>query len=271
MTFRSAAPARRIGMIVPSSSTTMETEIPELLRRQSLQTGDRFTFHSARLRLRQVTPEALTAMNELAIGAVASLCDAEVEALMYACLVSAPIGAASNAPAIEARLVEAARRAAAGSATPPPAIVSSAAALVAALHSLGAERIALVAPCRKELTAQIAAAIAGQGIEVVQTHSHGLVDNAAIGRLDTEELLAIAGEIDLAGADALVLSACMQMPSLDILDDVEQALGLPVISAATASTHLLLERLGIEPRIERAGWLLRSSRQHATRPQALAA
>lgn len=249
MTFRSAAPAWRIGMIVPSSGTTMETEIPELLRRQSLKTSDRFTFHSARLRLRQVTPEALTAMNELAIGAVASLCDAEVDALMYACLVSAPFGAASNAPAI----------------------VSSAAALVAALHSLGAERIALVAPCRKELTAQIAAAIASRGIAVVQTHSQGLVDNVAIGRFDTGELLAIAGEIDLAGADALVLSACMQMPSLDILDDVEQALGLPVVSAATASAHLLLERLGIEPRIERAGWLLRSSRQHVTRPQALAA
>ncbi len=271
MTFRSAAPAWRIGMIVPSSGTTMETEIPELLRRQSLKTSDRFTFHSARLRLRQVTPEALTAMNELAIGAVASLCDAEVDALMYACLVSAPFGAASNAPAIEARLVEAAHRAAAGGATPPPAIVSSAAALVAALHSLGAERIALVAPCRKELTAQIAAAIASRGIAVVQTHSQGLVDNVAIGRFDTGELLAIAGEIDLAGADALVLSACMQMPSLDILDDVEQALGLPVVSAATASAHLLLERLGIEPRIERAGWLLRSSRQHVTRPQALAA
>lgn len=80
MTFRSAAPIRRIGMIVPSLSTTMETEIPELLRRQSLKTGDRFSFHSARLRLRQVTPEALTAMNELAIGAVATLCDAEVDA-----------------------------------------------------------------------------------------------------------------------------------------------------------------------------------------------
>ena len=269
MTLRSAAPVRRIGMIVPSSNTTMETEIPELLRRQSLKTGDRFTFHSARLRLRQVTPEALTAMNELAIGAVAALCDAEVDALMYACLVSTPFGAAS--PAIEARLVEAARRATAGSNTLPPAIVSSAAALVAALQSLGAERIALVAPCRKELTAQIAAAIAGHGIAVVQTHSRGLVDNAAIGRLGTDELLAIAGELDLADADALVLSACMQMPSLDILDDVEQALGLPVISAATASTHLLLERLGLEPRIERSGWLLRSSRQPVARRQGLAA
>lgn len=271
MTLRSAAPVRRIGMIVPSSNTTMETEVPELLRRQSLKTGDRFTFHSARLRLRQVTPEALTAVNELAIGAVAALCDAEVDALMYACLVSTPFGAVSSAQAIEPRLVEAARRAAAGSATPPPAIVSSSGALVAALHSIGAERIALVAPCRKELTAQIAAAIAGHGIAVVQTHSRGLVDNAAIGRLGTDELLAIAGELDLADIDALVLSACMQMPSLDILDDVEQALGLPVVSAATASTHLLLERLGLEPRIERAGWLLRSSRQTVARRQDLAA
>jgi maleate isomerase len=38
----------RVGLIVPSSNTTMETELPELFRRQSEATGHRYTFHSAR-------------------------------------------------------------------------------------------------------------------------------------------------------------------------------------------------------------------------------
>lgn len=37
------------------------------------------------------------------------------------------------------------------------------------------------------------------------------------------------------GADALVLSSCVQMPSLPVLQQVEDECDLPVISAATAT------------------------------------
>src|ERR1700755_268038 len=44
----------RIGQIVPSSNTTMETEIPAmLLARQSIR-PERFTFHSSRMRMHKV-------------------------------------------------------------------------------------------------------------------------------------------------------------------------------------------------------------------------
>ena len=55
----------RVGLIVPSSNTTMETEVPALLRaRERVRPEDTFSFHSARLRMEDVTPEALRAMNE---------------------------------------------------------------------------------------------------------------------------------------------------------------------------------------------------------------
>lgn len=48
--------AFRIGMIVPSSNTTMEAEAPELLR--NLAPDDcRFTFHGARVRMLHVRQE----------------------------------------------------------------------------------------------------------------------------------------------------------------------------------------------------------------------
>jgi maleate isomerase len=40
----------RIGLIVPSSNTTMETELPEMFARRAAVTGERFTFHSSRAR-----------------------------------------------------------------------------------------------------------------------------------------------------------------------------------------------------------------------------
>ncbi len=43
----------------------METEIPALLRaREPVAPDERFTFHSSRMRMRNVTPEELRSMNE---------------------------------------------------------------------------------------------------------------------------------------------------------------------------------------------------------------
>ena len=49
----------RVGQIVPSSNVTMETEIPAMLRARETVLPDRFTFHSARMRMKKVTKEEL--------------------------------------------------------------------------------------------------------------------------------------------------------------------------------------------------------------------
>jgi len=41
-------------LIVPSSNTTIETEVPEMLARRAQATGERFTFHSSRAVLKTV-------------------------------------------------------------------------------------------------------------------------------------------------------------------------------------------------------------------------
>ena len=53
----------RIGQIVPSSNTTMETEIPAMLRAREQVEPERFTFHSSRMRMRKVTKDELAAMD----------------------------------------------------------------------------------------------------------------------------------------------------------------------------------------------------------------
>ena len=61
------AGSSRIGLIVPSSNTTMETEVPALLRaRERARPEGTFSFHSARLRMEDVTPDALRAVAKLA-------------------------------------------------------------------------------------------------------------------------------------------------------------------------------------------------------------
>ena len=250
-----AGRAHRVGMIVPSSNTTMETEIPELMRRQSIRSGAAFSFHAARLRLLQVTPEALQAMNACATDAVDALCDAQVDCMMYACLVAAMHGGRRSVEDTGARL--GGQTLSNGNLGP---VITSAGALVNALNVMGVRRAAMITPYKKALTQKVAGTLGEYGIEVTQMHSLEVVDNAAVGRLDPQNLISIAANMDLTGVEALILSACVQMPSLPVIDEVEQMLGLPVISAATATAFALLHSLGMEPAVFGAGQLLHSSR-----------
>jgi len=53
----------RIGQIVPSFNTTMETEVSAMLRAREAIRPERFTSHSSRMRMMKVTKEELAAMD----------------------------------------------------------------------------------------------------------------------------------------------------------------------------------------------------------------
>jgi maleate isomerase len=56
--------------------------------------------------------------------------------------------------------------------------------------------------------------------------------------------------------DTLVLSSCVQMPSLAAIPVVEQEVGLPVVSAAVCTTYQMLQKLGLRTHVPAAGALL---------------
>ena len=78
----------RIGQIVPSSNTTMESEIPAMLRARESILPERFTFHSSRMRMKKVVKEELEAMDRDSDRCAVELSDARVDVLGYACLVA---------------------------------------------------------------------------------------------------------------------------------------------------------------------------------------
>jgi maleate isomerase len=241
----------RIGLIVPSSNITMETELPELFRRQSEATGHRYTFHSARAALKNVTREELLAMVAKAADCAAAVSDADVDVIAYACLVAVMAQGANAHVESEAVISKAA-----ADNGHPAAVSSSAGALVRTLHELGAARVAMVTPYMKPLTKMVSDYIEGAGITVLDAASLEVADNLAVGCLDPRNLPAIARDLQRDGADAIVLSACVQMPSLPAVQAVEDELGLPVITAATATAYEVLKALGHTPAITGAGRLL---------------
>jgi maleate isomerase len=71
--------------------------------------------------------------------------------------------------------------------------------------------------------------------------------------LDTGDLPGHAAGLNLDGVDGIVLSACVQMPSLAAVQRVQDETGLPVVTAATATVRELLQALGFEPSVPDAG------------------
>jgi maleate isomerase len=139
-------------------------------------------------------------------------------------------------------------------------VVSSAGALVAGLLALHARRIALIAPYPELLTATVVDYLAGYGVETVDAISLGITDNVAVGRRDPMDLVGIADQLETGRADAIVLSACVQMPSLAAVPVVERRTRLPVLTAATATVRQVLERLDLDPNVPDSGALLAGPR-----------
>jgi maleate isomerase len=241
----------RIGQIVPSSNTTMETEIPAMLRAREQVRPERFTFHSSRMRMKKVTKEELAEMDAASDRCALELSDARVDVLGYACLVAIMATGKGYHRQSEARLREATR---ANGADAP--VVTSAGALVDALRVIKARRIALVAPYMRPLTELVVDYIRHEDVDVADWRALEIPDNVEVGRHDPARLPAIVAGMDFSTVDAIVLSACVQMPSLPAVAEVEAITRKPVVTAAIATTYAMLKALKLEPIVPGAGALL---------------
>ncbi|MFF0104196.1 maleate cis-trans isomerase family protein [Streptomyces hirsutus] len=241
-----------IGLIVPSSNLTMETELPRLLRaREAAEPEHRFVFHSSRMRMKHVTPEELRAMNAQTERAALELADARPDVVATACLVAIMAQGPGHHCTAEDEITAVLREQ--GAQVP---VVSSAGALLDGIAALGAKKVAIVTPYMRPLTRLVAEYIEDAGVEVVDALSLEVADNLAVARLDPQDLREHYKRLKLGDADAVVLSACVQMPSLAAVQPVEDELGLPVLSAATATAFRILTELGLPPLVPGAGRLL---------------
>ena len=247
----STARTYRIGQIVPSSNTTMETEIPAILRAREALHPERFTFHSSRMRMKQVTKEELAAMDADSDRCALELSDARVDVLGYACLVAIMSMGRGYHCVSEQRL----HQRTVDNGAPAP-VVTSAGALVDGLKAIGAKKVSLLAPYMKPLTALVVDYIEHQGIEVVDSLSLEIADNLEVGRQDPRAPIDITKKLNTSGVDAVVASACVQMPSLASIQPIEDRIGLPVISSSVATTYMMLKRLGLSTSVPGFGSLL---------------
>lgn len=238
----------RIGQIVPSSNVTMEVEIPAIFQLREQHYAERFSFHSSRMRMQHVTPEALASMDGESDRCAVELSDAAVDVMGYACLVAIMAQGLGYHRTSQARL-----EAAVGGASP---IVNSAGALVDALHLMGAKNIAIVTPYMKPLAQKVVDYLEHEGFNVLDRVALEIANNLEVAAQDPLQPLSLIDRLSLNNVDVIVGSCCVQMPSLPAIQAIENRTGIPTVSASIATTFAMMKQLGLDTRIPGLGSLM---------------
>jgi len=229
----------RIGLFVPSSNTTIEPEFYRALPAH-------VTLHAARLYLTQIATDSIENVVGDIEAQARNLASADVDVLV--------LGA--TAPSFLKGLgydVEVTRRIEQASGKPA---TTTSTALVKALKELGIERVALGAAYDDHVNSIAKGFLEANGFQVVRAKGLGLVDNLVVGRLDGSSARELAREIDSPQAQAIVL-ACTNWRTMDVLEQLEQELGKPVLSTTQVSIWAALRMIGETDPIEGYGQLLR--------------
>jgi maleate cis-trans isomerase len=128
--------------------------------------------------------------------------------------------------------------------------------VAAALRELGVKRVALGTPYSEEITLKGKAHLEEHGFDVV---SHGRLENVTdIYEQTAERAYRLGREVDCPEAQAVFLSGT-GMPTLQILEALEQDLGKPAVSANSAMMWHALRLAGVRHPISGYGRLLASA------------
>lgn len=180
-----------------------------------------------------VTPDSLKKMDgALAEAAGRMPAGARFAAVGYACTsATAQIGAERVAAQICAGL---------GAEVPVSDPVS---ACLAACRALDVSRIALVSPYVESVSARLIEVFAEGGLEVTRFGSFNVSEEARVVRIAHRSVVDAALALGQGDACEAVFLSCTNLRTLDAIEEIEAALGKPVLSSNTAlAWHLA--RLG---------------------------
>ena len=213
--------ALKVGLMVPINNTTMERELLAWLPAGSSCTTLRIPRGKGLL-----TPETMPAYKAQALSLAAQFANAEIEVVAYGCtaagFISGPVGDAQLA----GELAEI---------TGKP-VVTTARSMVLALQESGAKGIALVTPYMDAVNEQLKLFLADGGIRVRRFNSLHAADVDALGRIRSDAVAQLARQTMDNDCEALFI-ACAQLPTYEILDELRQEFGCPVLSSNWATAR----------------------------------
>lgn len=135
-------------------------------------------------------------------------------------------------------------------------VSSTSIAFVEAVRALGLRRVAVAASYPQEVATHFVEFLRRGGIEVAALGSQGIVTAAEVGTLDKDRVVDMVRSGDVDDAEA-VLVPDTAMHSLAWLDDLEEAIGKPVLTANQVTIWEGIRIAGGSTRLDGMGSLFR--------------
>lgn len=135
-------------------------------------------------------------------------------------------------------------------------VTNPASGAAAAFRYFGARRVALVTPYTEQMTGNVIRFVEAEGVEPTSVRSFGFDTDVGIGSVPAEAFFEAAMTSKLSNADAIFLS-CTATKALDIIEKLELASGLPVITSNQAAFWHALAISGRKVKVPGYGRLLR--------------
>lgn len=230
---------QRIGLITLATAEAAERDFSAML-------PDGVMFHTARvLNENPVTLENLRGHRGLIATAIQQLLPGmKLDAVCYDCT-SGTVAIGYDAIAAEVHRVR-----------PGVPVVTPVTAAVDALAKLDARRISVLTPYPEEVNIAVGSYFAGRGFEVINIASFLIESDIDMARLAPSSIRRAALAVCAPEADALFIS-CTAIRAVEVLEEIEAALGKPVVSSIQAEFWQSLRFAGNEQPVEGFGRLLR--------------
>jgi maleate isomerase len=217
---------RRVGLVTLATDHTTEIDFAALPARGIGVYATRIPFANP------VTPETLAAMaGDVTRAAALILPDEDLDAVVYSCTsASVVIGDERVREAIQAG-------------KPGSAPITPISAGFAALRALGADRITLLTPYTPQTTQLMTDCFEGGGFALQGVACLNMTDDRAMARLSHATIIGAARASVIPGSQALFI-ACTAVRAAGIAGRIEDAIGLPVVSANLATLWAAMRACG---------------------------
>jgi maleate isomerase len=229
----------RIGLLELATAETAERDFHAMLPAGAM-------FHTARvLNENPVTLENLRAhRSRIADATAALLPGVPLDVICYDCT-SGTVAIGYDAIAAEVHRVR-----------PGVHVVTPITAAIEAFIRLEARAISILTPYTPEVSSAVAAYFADHGLEVLNTASFMVDDDIKMARITPDSIRRAAIEVCADEADALFIS-CTALRAVETLEQIETALGRPVVSSIQAEFWQSIRLAGYRGPIDGPGALLR--------------
>lgn len=236
---------KRIGIVVPSTNTTVQPECDPLRARGVTNHTGRVTIKERPLNTEEAFFEHMRDMREGIGTAIDQIMTAGLDHLIIGVALETFWGGVAAADKLQSEL---AQRAGVG-------ISMGAAASVAALRAFGAKRIAVLTPHQPRGDEVVRLYLEEAGFELVRLKGLKCATPRAIAQVPAADIRNALKELDGPDIDAL-LQVGTALPTIAIAAEAERWLGKPVLAINAVTYWDALRRCGIDDRIAGYGRIL---------------